>query len=191
MLNLPDGSTYTFGSVCPNALKSLTRSDGTGLSYYYTAGLLTKVVSNSGRYVTLTYNSNNFVSQVTDNIGRSVSYTYNSSGQIATVTYPDTTTEQYTYDGNGNMLTVQDRRGNIVTTNRYDANQRVSQQTLADGALYQFAYTLSGTSVSATAVTRPNNAVHYLAFDAAGYPSSITDAYGTSLAQTTTFVRGQ
>src|SRR5262249_32962145 len=70
VLTLPDGSTYTFGSVCPNALKSLTRSDGTGLSYYYTAGLLTKIVSNSGRYVTLTYNSNNFVSQVTDNTGR-------------------------------------------------------------------------------------------------------------------------
>jgi YD repeat-containing protein len=126
-----------------------------------------------------------------DNSGRTIGYAYDSAGTLATVIYPDTTTEQYTYDASHHMLTMQDRRGHVWVTNQYDTNGRVIKQTYADNTSYQFAYTTdSSNTVTATTVTNPNGNQEQVAFDpASGYPSSDTQAYGTSLAQTTTFNR--
>src|SRR5438445_6511860 len=88
------------------------------------------------------------------------------------------------------MLTVSVRRNNVMVTNQYDANQRVSQQTYPDNAIYRFAYTLNGTAVTASDVTDARNFVKHRVFDANGYMTSITYASGTSLAQTTTYTRG-
>jgi len=89
------------------------------------------------------------------------------------------------------MLTMQDRRGNIWVSNRYDANGRVDKQTLADQTYYQFAYaTDSGGMVTATTVTDPNGHQEHLTFDPVSkYPLTDTFAYGTPLAQTTTYTR--
>ncbi|HUB88265.1 MAG TPA: RHS repeat-associated core domain-containing protein, partial [Dyella sp.] len=89
------------------------------------------------------------------------------------------------------MLTIQDRRGNTKITNQYDANGRVTRQTFADNTYYQFGYTTNSSNVvTATTVTDPNGNQEQVAFDlTSSYPSSITEAYGTSLAQTTTFQR--
>ncbi len=189
-VELPDGEAYAFSYGCPSQLIWQGRLSGQGVSLVYTAGLLTKIISANGRYVALSYNASNFISQARDHTGRAVNYTY-TGNQLTEVDYPDSTSEKYSYDGNGNMLTVVDRRGNTVTTNQYDANQRVKQQTLADSAVWKFSYTLSGSTVTATDVTRPNNEIDHYTFDAAGYPLTKTRAYGTPLAQTTTNVRGQ
>jgi RHS repeat-associated protein len=189
-VELRDGETYVFSNGCPNQLIWKGRSSGQGLSFVYTAGLLTKIISENGRYIALSYNASNFISQARDHTGRTINYTY-TGNQLTEVDYPDSTSEKYSYDTNGNMLTVVDRRGNTVTTNQYDANQRVKKQTLVDSAVWQFSYTLSGSSVTATDVTRPNNEVDHYTFDSAGYPLTLVRANGTPLAQTTTNVRGQ
>jgi hypothetical protein len=71
-----------------------------------------------------------------------------------------------------------------------DANNRVSQQTLADTGVYHFSYTLNGGGqVPQMTVTDPNNNLHVIAFNSAGYVTSSTRASGTSIQQTTTYVR--
>lgn len=190
-LNMKDGSQYAFTRHIPNALSWMQDRFGNRLQMFYNGGLLDHVVSPSGRFIALSYDSKNRIVSAVDHTGRTVSYAYNTNGTLFKVTYPDQTTEQYTYDTNLRMLTMQDRRGNVWVTNQYDTNGRVIKQTLTDGAAYQFAYsTDSGNQVTATTVTDPLGNQEKLSFDSVShYPVSDTHAYGTPLAQTTTYVR--
>lgn len=164
----------------------------------YSSPQISSVTSPGGRSLTFTwgdtYNSVQYVTTVTEkdssgNPGRTVTY-HHTSGQLTTVSYPDGTTEQYTYYPNTNNLwKFTDRRGNLVVTNTYDAAtpfNRVTQQTLPDGS-YNFSYHSGYTDV-----TDPRGNVRHIVFDSKGYPISVTRANNNStLAQTTTFVRGQ
>ncbi|WP_082720648.1 RHS repeat domain-containing protein [Burkholderia sp. ABCPW 14] len=191
LLTMKDGTQYAFTRHVPNSLSWIQDRYGNQVQFNYNGGLIQQMVSPSGRSITFNYDSSNRITSATDNSGRTMGYAYNSAGSLATVTYPDQTTEQYTYDSNNRLLTMQDRRGHVWVTNQYDANGRVTKQTYADNTAYQFAYaTDSNNHVSATTVTDPNGNQEQVAFDpASSYPSSITAAYGTSLAQTTTFNR--
>ncbi len=65
------------------------------------------------------------------------------------------------------------------------ANGWVIRETLPDGGIWQCAYTLSGSTVVQTVVTDPRGNTTTYAFNAAGYPTSITNPLG----QTTTLTR--
>lgn len=191
LVTLKDGTQYAFTRHVPNSLEWMQDRYGNQIQFIYNGGLLQQAITPSGRSLTFNYDSGNRITSATDNAGRTVGYTYDSAGTLATVTYPDTTTEQYTYDANHRMLTMQDRRGHVWVANQYDANGRVTKQTYADNTSYQFTYTTdSNNKVTATTVTDPNGNQEQVAFDpVSGYPGSDTQAYGTSLAQTTTFNR--
>ncbi|WP_308142812.1 RHS repeat-associated core domain-containing protein [Burkholderia pseudomallei] len=191
LITLKDGTQYALTRHVPNSLEWMQDRYGNQTQFTYNGGLLQQAISPSGRSLTFNYDSGNRITSVTDNSGRTVSYAYDSAGTLATVTYPDNTTEQYTYDANHRMLTMQDRRGHVWVTNQYDANGRVTKQTYPDNTSYQFAYTTdSNNNVTATTVTNPNGNQEQVQFDPVShYPSSDTQAYGTSLAQTTTFNR--
>lgn len=191
VMTLKDGTQYRLARHAPNALQWIQDRYGNQTQLIYNGGLLQQMVSPSGRSVTFNYDSGNRITSATDNAGRTVGYTYDGAGTLATVTYPDNTTEQYTYDTNHRMLTMQDRRGHVWVSNQYDANGRVTKQTYADNSAYQFAYTTdSNNNVTTTTITDPNGNQEQVAFDSvSGYPSSDTQAYGTSLAQTVTFNR--
>ncbi|WP_244361672.1 RHS repeat-associated core domain-containing protein [Burkholderia pseudomallei] len=191
LVTLKDGTQYALTRHVPNSLEWMQDRYGNQTQFIYNGGLLQQAISPSGRSMTFNYDSSNRITSVTDNGGRTVGYAYDSAGTLATVTYPDNTTEQYTYDANHRMLTMQDRRGHVSVTNQYDANGRVTKQTYADNTSYQFAYaTDSNNNVTATTVTDPNNNQEQVVFDPiSGYASSDTYAYGTSLAQTTTYKR--
>ncbi|GGA37688.1 hypothetical protein GCM10010981_28540 [Dyella nitratireducens] len=191
ILTMKDGTQYAFTRHVPNSLSWIQDRYGNQIQFNYNGGLIQQMVSPSGRTITFNYDSSNRVTSATDNSGRTIGYAYNSAGSLATVTYPDQTTEQYTYDSNNRMLTMQDRRGHVWVTNQYDTNGRVTKQTYADNTAYQFAYaTDSNNNVTTTTVTDPNGNQEQVAFDpVSSYPSSDTQAYGTSLAQTTTYQR--
>ena len=190
-ITMKDGTEYGFQSDTPNNLQWIQDRYGNQISLIYNGGLVDQIVSPSGRYISLSYDSSNRVSTATDNSGRTMSYTYNTAGTLAKVTYPDKTTEQYTYDSSNRMLTMQDRRSTVWVTNQYDTTGRVIKQTLADNTSYQFGYTTdSNNNVTATTITDPNGNQEQVTFDPVSqYPASDTHAYGTSLAQTTTYVR--
>jgi len=77
-----------------------------------------------------------------------------------------------------------DARNNVVMENTYDANGRVTQQKLADGAVYRMSYTLLNPTVPATSpvlqtvVTDPRGNLTTYRFSPQGYLTDITDAGG-------------
>src|SRR5262249_45094638 len=154
-----------------------------------------RITSPNGRVVEFTVdttNTNDVVLQARDPYsGRSVTYTYDSSFRLSTATAAAGGVTTFTYDGTSQRIkTIMDPRGIVYLTNDYDANGRVTKQTQADGTFYQNAYTLDGNGkVIQTDVTDPRGNVRRLTFNSAGYVLSDTRAVGTSLAQTTTYVR--
>jgi RHS repeat-associated protein len=190
-INLKDGTQYRFQNGTPSQLQWIRDRYGNEIQFTSNGGLIEQVTSPGGRTITFNYDTSNRVTSAVDNSGRTMGYAYNTAGSLATVTYPDKTTEQYTYDSNNRMKTMQDRRGNIWVTNQYDTNGRVTKQTYADNTYYQFGYTTNSSNVvTSTLVTDPNGNQEQITIDPVSrFPATDTRAYGTSLAQTTTYVR--
>ncbi len=190
LITLKDGTRLEFLAYSGNPLTAIIDRFGNAVRISFNAGLVSKVTSPSGRFLSFTYNGSNRISSVKDSSGRDVTYAYDAAGLLETVTYPDATVERYTYDGSGRMLTVVDRRGNTMVTNVYDANGRVQQQTLADAGVYTFSYAVgAGNVVTQTDVTDPLNRVRRVIFHTSGYPQSDTYPLGDPLAETTTYER--
>ncbi|WP_447803904.1 kelch repeat-containing protein [Pseudomonas kilonensis] len=148
-------------------------------------GNLQQATSPNGRWIIFTYDTSNRITQATDNIGRTVSYTYDSNGNLETATDANGGVETYTYDSSHHMLTITRPNGNVLLSNNYDANGRVSQQTLGYGSTvagtFQFTYTLSGSQVTQTDITDPRGNIERLAFNGAGYVT--TNTYGLALSE--------
>ena len=193
-LTLKDGTLYAFGDGKP--IQYIRDRDGNTIRYVWSdnlfggSGNLLKLTAPHGRYIEFTYDTSNRITQATDNIGRTVGYTYDTGGRLWKVTDVAGGITEYTYDSAHRMLTIKDPRGIVFLTNQYDSNGRVSVQTLADSTTYQFAYTLDGSGkVAQVDVTNPRGYVTRTVFNSGRYPTSVTEAYGTSLARTTTITR--
>ncbi|MEW6247649.1 MAG: DUF6531 domain-containing protein, partial [Nitrospirota bacterium] len=114
----------------------------------------------SGRALTFAYttvkrgfSTFDVIASITDPLGRSVHYVYYvaSNGRLSRVIDPAGGFTTYTYGEysqqyywNEGMLTITDARGITYLRNEYDTSGRVVKQTLADGGVYQFAYTTAG-----------------------------------------------
>ncbi|WP_236905562.1 RHS repeat-associated core domain-containing protein [Collimonas arenae] len=196
-LKMKDGSKICFpesmASSNARAAAAVSISDRAGNTLAFSRdglGNLTKIISPSSRYVQISYDAKNRITSATDNIGRTVSYEYDATGHLVKATDPAGKSEMYTYDVNHNMLTVQDKRGNVMVTNTYDANNRVATQTYADNTTNKFAYTLdTNNKVTQTDVTDERNIVARTVFNANGYPISFTRALGLPEQQTVTVAR--
>jgi RHS repeat-associated protein len=154
---------------------------------------ITRITSPNGRWVDFTYTTINTViviSQIRDNLGRTVSYAYHpSSTLLKTVTDAAGGVTEYTW-ASSRIATIKDPRNIVYLTNEYDAQGRVAKQTQADTTFHQFAYTVDGQGkVTQTDVTDPRGNVRRVTFNANGYPLTDTRAYGTAIAQTTTYTR--
>lgn len=184
-LKLKDGEAVCFpesmNSTVARAAAATSLSDryGNTLTFTRSSNNLTRVGSPSGRYIDFTYDAKNRITQAIDNAGRTVGYEYDAAGRLVKVTDPLGQTEVFTYDAAHNMLTVQDKRGNLMVSNVYDANNRVSKQTYADGSTNLFSYTLNAAGkVVQTEVTNERGIVKRIEFNEAGYPLRITNAVG-------------
>ena len=154
------------------------------------AGDITQVTSPNGRWLKFTYDTSHRISQVQDNTNRTVGYTYDASGRLWKKTDPNGGITEYTYDTSHRMLTIKDPKGHVYLTNEYDANGRVSEQTLADSSTYEFDYTLdTGGEVTEVEVTDPRGNVRSVTFNADGHEIAASYGVGTSEEQTYTYDR--
>lgn len=191
-----DGTVYVFGHMAPlEAIRDRygneTRLTWSDINDYGSGtGNLVRVTSPNGRWIAFTYDVSDRITQATDNIGRTVTYVYDGSGRLSTVTDPEANVTTYTYDTSNRLVTIRDGRNIVYLTNEYTSG-RVTKQTLADpNATYQFNYTVDGSGrVTQTDITDPRGHVERMAFNSDHYVTSDTQAYGTSLARTTTTTR--
>ena len=189
-----DKTVMKFATDPPNGLLSITDRNGNALTFTVsnssTGGQITKVTSPSGRFIQLTYDGMGRIGWAADNLGRTVSYAYDSAGRLASVTDPNGGVESYTYDTSNDMITVTDKRNNVMVTNQYDSNGRVSQQTLADGAVWKFSYVQDAFgNVTKTTVTDPRGKVRQDTFNSSGYLTQQILALGLPEQETTTIQR--
>src|SRR5205823_7707752 len=154
-----------------------------------TNGTLTRIQSVTAG-IDFIYDASRRITQATDNIGRRVSYQYDATGRLWKVTDVAGGVTEYGYDGLGRMRTIKDPRSITYLTNIYDANSRVAQQTMANGATYQFVYTLNGNGkVAQTTVTDPRGIGRRTSFNAVGYWTSDARAVGRAEQQTVSVQR--
>jgi len=67
------------------------------------------------------------------------------------------------------MVSFTTPNGNVHVTNQYDSNNRVTEQTLPDGGIYNFAYELgSGGNVAAATMIDPRGSSCSMAFNSSG-----------------------
>ena len=196
-LKLKDGTTFIFADMGGNsiarraAVRAISDRFGNALVIERDyVGNLTRITSPSGRYVQFLYDASDRIYQASDNLGRTLSYEYDIDGRLIKVTDPAGKFEAYTYDANHNILTVHDKRGNVMVTNIYDANNRVSQQTYADGRTNFFVYLLDADNkVIQADVTDERGIVTRMDFNSAGYVTAITKALGLPEQQVTMIER--
>jgi RHS repeat-associated protein len=184
---LPDQSTLHFNSA--GQLTSEADRDGNALTMSRSGeGRLESISDAAGRKITLTYNSEGLVESAKDPMGHTVKYTYESKN-LASVTQPGEAglRWQFKYDSSHQMTSKTDGRGHTVST-EYDSSNRVVSQTDALERKRKWEYQGTfGKEDTTTTLTEPNGAVTREQFNIYGLPTSVTHAYGTSLAATTTY----
>lgn len=199
-VRLRDGTTYVFGEEAP--LQAIRDKFGNTITIHRAGaaadpdgrvrakGPVTQVTSPSGKWLTLSYDSDHQVGLATDNSGRAVSYDYDTNGHLTQFADSANNVTAYGYDSAGRLATSKDARGSVYSTNTYDANGRVAKQTNVDGTFFKIDYvTGSSGNVTETRLTDPRGNVRRLTFNAAGFATSDTAAFGTPLAQATTIAR--
>jgi RHS repeat-associated protein len=183
---LPNQSKLTFDEH--GRLSSETDRNGNSVTMSRNAeGRLESIADAAGRKLTLAYNAEGMVESVKDPMGHIVKYTYE-GGNLVSVTQPGEAALrwQYKYDASHELTSETDGRGHIVTT-EYDSSHRVIVQKDAMERTRKWEYIGTvGKENTETVVTEPNGAVTRESFNVAGLPTSVTHAYGTSLASTTT-----
>jgi RHS repeat-associated protein len=195
---LKDGTVLQFSNSTIRQLASITDRHGNVVTITTTANPqsaetqtalpITQITSPNGRYIQLFYDSSNRITSAVDNAGRTTSYAYDAQSHLISATDANGFTESYGYDPtSNNMNLVTDKRGNAATKNLYDANGRVSQQTLADGAIWKFSYVLdTNGNVTQATVTDPRNYIKQHTFNSSGYPTQTILAMGQPEQQTYT-----
>jgi len=195
-LTLKDGTEYQFDFHA--ILQTIQDRNGNRITLVRTdadgfpepGGNIRQIRSPNGRWIELSYDTNNRIIQAMDNIGRVIRYTYDANGRLFKVTNPNGGIAEYSYDASHRMLTLKDARGIVFLTNAYDAKGRVIKQTQADGGAYQFAYTVDDSdNITQTLVIDPRGNIRRVTFNASGYVLTDTRALGRSEEQSTTYER--
>ena len=186
-------------------LRGLEDRNGNRVDLVFDAGLLKKIVSPNGRYITLTHDTGNRIASAADHTGRTWHYEYD-GGFLKRVIYPDQTTQVFGYDVTTDELAervvshvvkrMTNRRGIQEIVNHYPGvsvtgvDMRINRQTLADGSEINIDYAHSDGQTFGVLVTQPDGRKRRVVFaNGQRYPLSDTLGWGTPLEQTTRFER--
>jgi len=110
-------------------------------------------------------------------------YEYDPAGNLIVITKISEGSSSYTYDANNNVTSYTDALGN-ETTFAYDALNRLILITFPDGTTIHITYDFRDNVVT---MTDQDGHVTDYQYDLSGRKTSITKAYGTQNATTTTF----
>jgi RHS repeat-associated protein len=176
---LPSQRAFTFSSS--GVLQKITDRNGNATTLTYASGRLETVTDPAGRKLTFAYNSEGLVESVKDPLGHVVKYAYE-GGNLKSVTEPGEASArwQFKYDSSREITEVIDGRGGTVV-NKYDGSHRVSEQK--DPLERKTTWSYAG---GETKVTLPTASVTRALFSK-DLPTSITHAYGTTSAATTSY----
>jgi RHS repeat-associated protein len=176
---LPDQRAFTFSSA--GVLQKITDRNGNATTLTYGSGRLETITDPAGRKLTLAYNAEGLVESVKDPMGHTVKYAYE-GGNLKSVTEPGEASPrwQFKYDSSREITEVIDGRGGIVL-NKYDGSHRVTEQKDALERKTTWSY-----ASGETQVTLPTGSVTRALFSK-DLPTSITHAYGTTSAATTSY----
>jgi RHS repeat-associated protein len=178
---LPGGRTLVFSST--GRLTSEIGANGTTTTLTYNEkGQLTKVEEEAKRSITFAYNEEGLVKEATDPQG-TVKYTY-VSGNLTEVTDLAKHVWKFGYNSFHELTSQTDPRSHTVTTEYHEEKVVLQVDALERTRTWKYTATESGTE---TTVTNPTGAVTVEHYNYANLPTSITNAYGTSVAATTTF----
>ncbi|MBE9174320.1 hypothetical protein IQ225_01405, partial [Synechocystis salina LEGE 06155] len=179
-----DGSGNLTGMVDPlgnsiafsyeSAFEQLTKvadQKGNATGYNYDErGNLTAITYADGSLETFAYNDQGYLTVSANRRGQTINYTYDDQFRLVKKEYPDGSTADYTYDARGNLLTAVD--SDSSTTYQYDAGDRLTRVTDADGRF--IAYTYDGLGRGTSVTDHLGNAVKY-SYDDAGRLARVTD----------------
>lgn len=191
LLRLRSGEVWSF----PHESRARWMQDKNGNRVHFVRpspnGDLTRIVSPSGRWISLAYDGSHRVTSARDNSGRVVRYSYDDRGRLSNVTDPAGKVRTYTWDGTSDRIaSVTDARGTTYLRVAYEASGRVDRQTLTGGMTYDFDYTADAAGkVTQTRVRQPNGSTTVYDLGPGGRPVKVTEAAGTDKAQATTLVR--
>ncbi|MCW0394723.1 hypothetical protein NB696_000824 [Xanthomonas sacchari] len=204
LLTLRDGSMMYFNQYMPNRLEWSLDRFGNRVDYVYDAGLVTRIVSANGRFLSIGYDGENRIATVADPLGNTWSYAYEGNGYLAKVTRPDGSTRRFGYKiraatetvpAQGRLESIYDGKNQRVLLNEFESangtwSGRVVKQTQADGGVLTIDYAHVEGATTGVLVTKPDGSKRRVVFDPVShYPKTDTLAYGTALAQTVTYER--
>jgi RHS repeat-associated protein len=143
-----------------------------------------------GRRFKFSYNAEGEIEKVEDPMGHAVKYGYE-SGNLVSVTEPGEsgTRWKFKYNSEHELTSETDGRGKTVTT-EYNGSQQVTSQTDAMERKRTWKYAAVEPEETETTITEPNGTTTVDRCNAAGLPTKVTHASGTSLAATTTYEYG-
>ncbi len=94
-LSYADGSYKSFNSS--GFLTNIHDKNANCVSITYSNNRISRVTDGAGKYISFTYNTDNYLQSITDTAGRITVFLYNSSGYLTSVSNPDSTSTSYTY----------------------------------------------------------------------------------------------
>lgn len=164
-----------------------TKTGWTTLYDYYINGAVREVTSPDGTTSRYTYTWRGAIETATDQAGTITRYTYDLAGQLVGVTSGwqpgKAQTSGYRYDLAGRQTGVIDAKGHMTTTTYDAADRPVFIEDPINGSQQRTSlhYDASNRITMLTGVDDSSTQYRY---DARGFPTDVTQAYGTPSAQT-------
>ena len=179
----PRGHSTLFTYSDLNRTTGFTDARGNAVGYGYDAGGdLTATTFPDGTAEQYVRNALGQVTRFTDRAGRATNYTYNSNHLLIRTDYFDGSRTDFTYDARRNMLSASGTVGGVTrtTTFTYDAADRLTRQTDANGRVLEYTYDAFGRRTRMTDTA--GYTVNY-AYDAAGRLFRLTDGANALLVE--------
>jgi YD repeat-containing protein len=126
-------------------------------------------VSQGGRSVTFTYDSNSYLDTVTDSLGRVTGFDHDAVGRVTAQTLPDGRVITYSYDTNGNLtaLTPPGRPAHTFTYTSVDLQATYTAPSVNGGGANQTTYAYNADR-QLELITRSDGKTIDINYDSAG-----------------------